>query len=255
LLWSSLFASISLSAQTVSEPDTTLNVFEKPDTSFVEDNDYVGPSTLMDSLIAPSNIIVTPHRFDEATWQKIIQGIDYTRNKEKNVVEKPKEKNIDLPSFNFSGITAILQVLLWVLLIGILAIVLLYLFKSDLFAPHNRKVGSETTIDLDNIEQYLQESDLDKYLKQALAQKEYKQAIRLYYLMQIKALAAKQYIEWTKEKTNRQYLYELSSQPARQTAFRETTRIFERVWYGENTFDVLDFERVEPMFKDFLAAI
>ncbi len=245
-----------ISAQTVAEPDSSsYRILEQEDTTnnrlYSEANDE---EEWVDTIITPKDLTITPHQFEEASWQKIIEGINYNRAQPKPI-ERKQEKKSDFSGIDFSGWAAILKILLWVLLIGILVTVLVYLLNNDLFGPNNRKLSNTTTIDLDNIEQYLQESDLEKYLRQALAQKEYKQAIRLYYLMLIKALSAKQHIEWRKEKTNRQYLYELSPQPTLQTSFRESTRIFERVWYGENAFEKTDFEQVEAVFKDFLAKI
>jgi hypothetical protein len=262
LFFAVFYSTFSLLAQTVAEPDSSsYRILEEQDTSNIlttnEDTEVQTEyNDEVDSMIAPKDLTVTPRQFDEASWKKITEGINYNREQPKPVVE-PQRKKQDLPFSNtdFSGLAGLFKVLLWVLLIGILVVVLVYLLNSDLFGPNNRKLSSETTIDLDNIEQHLQESDLEKYLRQALAQKEYKQAIRLYYLMLIKELSAKEHIEWRKEKTNRQYLYELSTKPMLQTPFRESTRIFERVWYGETAFEESDFEQVAPVFQGFLNKI
>jgi hypothetical protein len=255
-------STVSVLAQTTADPDSaTYHILEEQDTSSIlrYEEAAATPTTEYnseaDSMIKPTNFTVTPHQFDEASWKKITEGINYNREQPKPVVEPKRQREPGFSNMDFSGLSGIFKMLLWVLLIGILVVVLVYLLNSDLFGPNNRKLSSATTIDLDNIEQHLQESDLEKYLRQALAQKEYKQAIRLYYLMLIKELSAKEYIEWRKEKTNRQYLYELSTKPMLQTPFRESTRIFERVWYGETAFEERDFEQVAPVFQGFLNKI
>ena len=64
---------------------------------------------------------------------------------------------------------------------------------------------------MDNLDQYIHETDLERFLREALAQGNYTLAIRLYYLQVIKDLSAKSAIRWSREKTNRDYQRELRS--------------------------------------------
>ena len=50
--------------------------------------------------------------------------------------------------------------------------------------PSNKKVKKKTgPITLENVEENIHESDLDKFLREALAKEDYQQAVRLYYCL------------------------------------------------------------------------
>lgn len=120
----------------------------------------------------------------------------------------------------------------------------------------NKEVKRRKPVTLAEIETNLQEADVEGFLKQALADKDYRLAIRLYYLAIIKELSAKGVIEWKKDKTNGHYMRELRSKNhPKLKDFRAVTRIFEYVWYSNMAFDGGQFEEVRINFKDLLASI
>lgn len=61
----------------------------------------------------------------------------------------------------------------------------------------------------------------------------YRLAVRLGYLQVLKQLADQGLIRWQPDKTNHDYLFELPAGPLPE-AFRELTRQFDYVWYGEH---------------------
>ena len=91
-------------------------------------------------------------------------------------------------------------------------------------------------------------------LQQAIDRKEYSVATRLYYLLAIKTLSEKKLITWKKDKTNRNYLNELTGIDFK-NQFRELTNIFERVWYGEVEIDAPVFEDIQGRFRTFVQSI
>jgi hypothetical protein len=116
-------------------------------------------------------------------------------------------------------------------------------------APRNKQIARDgVEITLDNLDDYLHETDLDRFLREALTQGNYPLAVRLYYLQIIKNLAEKNAIRWSREKTNRDYLREMRGHPAAEP-FREATRIYERVWYGNQPLSAEEFAALEPKMK------
>jgi len=67
-------------------------------------------------------------------------------------------------------------------------------------------------------------------------------------------LSEKEAIVWSKEKTNRDYLREMRGHRLG-TQFRDVTRQYERVWYGNQPLTVEEFARLEPEFKAILEKI
>ena len=92
---------------------------------------------------------------------------------------------------------------------------------------------------------------MEGFIRQALAEKNYALAVRLYYLAILKELSLTNQIKWKKDKTNREYLREMSGKKLA-SPFRETTLIFERVWYGNEELTGEVFGTLEPKFKSIL---
>jgi hypothetical protein len=122
-------------------------------------------------------------------------------------------------------------------------------------APNNRKVQQKKgaiPITVENVEDNIYESDLDRFIREALEKENYSQAVRLYYLAIIKELSLKKWIKWKKDKTNRDYIRELSNTKY-QGSFRNVTRMFERVWYGKQKLHGTDFKgSIQPELKGLL---
>lgn len=86
--------------------------------------------------------------------------------------------------------------------------------------------------------------DLAPMLAEAEQRGSYRLAVRLGYLLVLRQLSDQGLIRWQPDKTNHDYLYELPSGPL-PDAFRELTRQFEYVWYGEqDDLSAADYERV-----------
>lgn len=121
-------------------------------------------------------------------------------------------------------------------------------------APSNKKIKPQAAIPitLANIEERIHESDLDRYIREALEKENYPMAVRLYYLAIIKELSLKKWIKWKKDKTNRDYIRELSTTNWHSN-FRSVTAMFEKVWYGKKEIGGMDFRSsVQPQFQSML---
>ena len=137
------------------------------------------------------------------------------------------------------------------IVLGMLIFVLVKIFGNAIFTS-NRSFQSKGLPNLDLLdEEELELSELEMLLKQAIASKAYRLAIRLYYLMIIKQLTEKELIKWKKDKTNREYLREMSQNP-HYNGFREVTSLFEIIWYGEVDLKEKDFSNIHPKFKSLM---
>lgn len=81
------------------------------------------------------------------------------------------------------------------------------------------------------IEKRLTELNLETFLEQALAEKDYMLAIRYLHLINLKKLAASGQIDWHHQKTNHEFLREIKNR-ALSRDFARTIHIYEYVWYG-----------------------
>ena len=183
---------------------------------------------------------------DAAQWAKATEKLDYS----KDLADAPKPPRSS-PNWNpnFEAWGKVMQVLAVLIAICLIA----YAIYQMLNTPRSRAIARDgVEITVDNVEQYIHETDLNRFLQEALAQQNYPLAIRLYYLQTIKNLSEKKAIDWSREKTNRDYLRELSAHH-HAPAFRQATLVYERVWYGNQALDAAQFKDLEPALQQLVA--
>ena len=92
--------------------------------------------------------------------------------------------------------------------------------------------------------------DFDTAIENAIAKANYRFAVRLLYLKCLKHLSEAGLIKWEIDKTNSAYINELSNNE-QQAAFKQLTRQFEYVWYGEFLIDQQVYKGIDSSFRDF----
>lgn len=199
---------------------------------------------------------VSMRRIEPSQWEEASDGLDYS----KDIPEPPKEQKPPAlpdynPSFDWTAATQSLGSFFQAMAVIIAVAAIAYGIWRMLEAPRNRLIARDgVAITLDNLDDYLHETDLDRFLREALSQGNYPLAVRLYYLQIIKSLSGKSAIRWSREKTNRDYLREMRGHPLAEP-FREATRIYERVWYGNQALSAEEFATLEPKLKNLSGAI
>jgi large-conductance mechanosensitive channel len=97
-------------------------------------------------------------------------------------------------------------------------------------------------------EQIIKNEDINALIENAIGQKNYRLAIRYYYLLSLRYLTEKEVITWQQEKTNEDYITEIESDSIK-NSFKNITRIYDYVWYGEFNVDQLRFESLKMPFE------
>ena len=135
---------------------------------------------------------------------------------------------------------------------GLVAIALIYLIVKlvgGIGRPSVSNVPAVAVTDEDHVED-IATVDIDPLLAAALAQRNYRRAVRLQYLAQIKRLAERGLIHWRMDKTNYDYQRELAGGELR-TPFAEISLLFEYVWYGDMALDEPTYRRMSERFAVF----
>jgi hypothetical protein len=152
--------------------------------------------------------------------------------------------------FGMDAATGILWFLLRVLpfiVLGILVFLLLRFFlkvnNRNLLYGEQKKAAIQFTDE----EQIIKNEDINALITDAVKQKDYRLAIRYYYLLAIKELAQNNIIEWQQQKTNEDYIKEIKTYTL-QTQFEKITKIYDYVWYGEFEVDAPKFENLKLNF-------
>lgn len=183
----------------------------------------------------------TLRRIAPADWERASSGLDYRKDlpKKSPPPAAPSSPDWTKQTETIGNLFQILAVAAAIALLG-------YGIFRMLNAPRNRQITrAGEVITLENLEQYLDETDITPFLQAALNAQNYALAVRLYYLQIIKNLAASGLIRWSKEKTNRDYLHEMRAHRLHDEC-RRLTAHYERVWYGNQSPDAQAFAAMEP---------
>lgn len=98
-----------------------------------------------------------------------------------------------------------------------------------------------------------QSIDFDESIRLQMEQRQYRLAIRLLYLKVINQLRMKEIIHFSKEKTNIDYLHDLTNEDLK-SRFYAITTIYNHVWYGDIEIDEDQYIRFEKSFQSFYTA-
>jgi hypothetical protein len=93
--------------------------------------------------------------------------------------------------------------------------------------------------------------DLESLLQKAIHDKNFRLAIRYYYLMALKGLSNKKIIEYHKDKTNSEYLFEIENS-AIKSEFSYLSYVYTYVWYGEFPVDAQNFTAAQNKYQSFI---
>lgn len=198
-----------------------------------------------------------PPVFDRTHWESLAADHDYSDEK---APEPGNEENAKLPNKNEEdqGLswfdrninqlsTIVLSIVVIVLLTLIIYLIVRHMNERDI------AVGKPDLSDytLEQLDATANESDLDRFLREALKRKEHRAAVRIYYLLALNRLNERGLIRWERDKTNRSYLNELSDANLR-NRFGDLTLTYEVMWYGEAPIDDTVFGTLQPDFVNFI---
>lgn len=152
----------------------------------------------------------------------------------------------------------ILRILLKILPYIVAGVVLYLIIRLFLKTNIQNIFGAKPVkpfVQLSEEEELIKDKNLPDLINKAISQGNYQLAIRYYYLLVLKKLSEKEFISWQQEKTNEDYIQELSSKQHIHNDFKKLTYLYDYVWYGEFLVDEKKFLQAESNFKSTLAKI
>ena len=149
-----------------------------------------------------------------------------------------------------SGITDntlywILTILKYLVIIGVLFF-LGWLFMNVSPRSMFSKFQQKDNVLMSEDQEIIENQDISELIEKALQDKNYRLAIRYYYLSVLKKMMDAELIHWESQKTNRDYYAELQD-PLLKKKFSIITRIYDFIWYG--SFDINEISYLESAIK------
>lgn len=227
----SLFVSLSLTAQSVEpapEEDTT-TTRTTIEVAPVESVDTDEPNYQFLPIDETDSIHLQVRRVPDTLVKRLQNDEDFWYANTSH--EKKKKDGSRSIRFDDERPTWISTVL-WVLIVGVfLALVIYYMAESGLFRRKN-KLPEEKGGDLEEMPEDIFAINYQKEIDKAVANGDYRLAVRLHYLHLLKKMTSKNLIRYEQDKTNMDYLMQLHGTAYYHDFFRVTLH-YEYSWYGK----------------------
>ncbi len=151
--------------------------------------------------------------------------------------------------FTSEGFPVIVRYFLYLIVAVAVILVIFVLLKSNVRGIFYGKQGESKT-KFKIVEEDINQVDFEKRINDAVNNRDYKLAVRLYYLKILKLLSDNKIIDWQINKTNSAYVREVRKLDLHNN-FEKLTLIFEWIWYGEFPIDEASFVKVKDIFTEF----
>ena len=149
-----------------------------------------------------------------------------------------------------SGIEIAMKIIAFLVIIFVIYLIVKVIINKEggwIFGKSAKKIKvSEIT------EEDIHSMDFSSAITKAKNEKNLRLANRYYYLWLLKSFSDKEIIEWDIEKTNADYLNEISNLELK-NEFQFLSYVYEHSWYGEFELTKSDFERTETTFQKLIA--
>lgn len=160
---------------------------------------------------------------------------------------RKERNNSDDLSINFGPFAWIFYIAI-ALAVVFLVYTLLNEGGTGLFTVNrNKAINTYGEITADNIEN----ADIHTLIKNAENNNDYRLAIRYYYLLVLKTLSLKNHIKFEDDKTNNEYLNEVSDTPFSKD-FEYTSYLYNYIWYGKFPLNIDKYNKAKNNFSSFL---
>ena len=146
-----------------------------------------------------------------------------------------------------SGVLSLfLEVLPYVLLVVLVFILIKFFLNVNARAISYAK-KNQAAVAMSEEEHIIKNEDIQQLIQEALANDNYRLAVRYYYLYLLQIMTERELINWEIQKTNEDYLNELEQEHL-QHPFRKITRLYDYIWYGEFPIDQEKYQKAENSF-------
>jgi hypothetical protein len=126
-------------------------------------------------------------------------------------------------------------------------IIFRFLIGADLIRLKKRPAYPKNKVFAMNDEEIIKQDDFENLINDALNDKDYRLAVRYYYLQLLKQLIDRQLVTWHPDKTNHDYVNEIKNQFIKEQ-FKSLTFIYDYVWYGKHQLYKKDFDEIVSQF-------
>ena len=185
-------------------------------------------------------------------WQQLSDEKDFAyRNEIENLRTKQRQLPIErffMKIIEFFSSPAG-KVIIWSLFFLLMGYAVYRIFISEKTMLWGKRAKKNPGQAENHIDEDILDTDWEKLLQQATKSGEFRNAIRYSYMLLLQLLQTRELIQYRSDKTNYQYLADLTDTPYKQ-AFRHLSRQYEYAWYGNFPVARTAYEDYMQVFDD-----
>lgn len=186
-------------------------------------------------------------KIDAKAMEERVKDINYAELTPEN--DSRKKPRFNKPDLDVAGnIGRFKDLIFWVAVIILVGMMVYLIFRSGKRKQYSRRTSLAGPAEWEEAWS-MDAHSLETDLQDAVETENYRLAIRLLYLKNLKQLIDNELVKPSPEKTNRQYGEELQK-AGLQALFKNNTRVYETVWYGEATPDSQQYRKLAPLFHE-----
>lgn len=257
LLVQFFLAGVANAQQVEAVTDSVLQEKPTTDSSFyIEDEEEI--YQVSDSFLYANNATVsadTLHALKRNKKFAYVKNLDSLLKAYQKKHEETNAKNTNRV-FNTGGVSfmdkvlssTFFKTLLWILAAGFILIVIFRLIKGNgLFQKETLK--SSAVQSASEEEALMVQDNFDVLIAQAVADKDYRLAVRYHFIQILQTLWRRNHIQYEADKTNSRYVYEIP--PQFRNDFSKLIFQYEYVWYGHFDIDHARYAGISEGFNHF----
>ena len=231
--------------------------YEEEDLESIESDDYAEyeyetepaphgliPADELETTRAYRSGTLVLRPFDPSKWEQVVGDMDYNEVPDEDEAEDDAMN--DWPAIPWGG--PLLKLIAYIFITALVLLLVYLVIRNISFGQRITRAEIQVD-DLSAAVANIEEVDIQGLLDQARAEGNFRAAVRLYYLGLLKKLHALNVISWKKDKTNRDYLAELSARDYHFEDIRSLTNAYEAVWYGDHALGAESFQRLAVQFE------
>ncbi|NBL65341.1 DUF4129 domain-containing protein [Flavobacterium sp. NST-5] len=151
----------------------------------------------------------------------------------------------------------VINIILQILAVLVVLFVI-YLIAKAILNKEGRWIFGKSSdakmIRYEDLEKNLQLVNFEKLIDEAMQNGEQRLVVRYYYLWLLKKMSASGIIKWDPEKTNSDYVYEISSEKLK-SEFSYLSYLYNYIWYGEFALEENTFEKTVKAFRKTISTL
>lgn len=227
--------------------DVDTSVASSEDEEVDEDVAFVADTTLKNNrLLINADSAATLKNHPDLAYAKNLDSLLSAYQKQQSEAIRESEDPSWLVAVLGSPIT---RYFFWMLAIVFVVFIISKLFLTDNIFQRSSIMKSVKILEEDS-GTLSPNANYQKLIAQAVSQQNYRLGIRYLYLQSLQQLTQKGVIDFAPDKTNYEYVQELSGKSYKKD-FATLTRDYEYAWYGEFVINQNIFETIQDKFKNF----